>query len=162
MIRLLVFLVVLAAFALGFSWLADHPGEASLVWLGERVETDTTTLFLGLVAFVVAVMITIALVRALWGMPGSVFSFFGRRRRDKGWAALSRGMIAVGAGDVGTATRAAADARHLLGDEPLALLLEAQQAQLLGDRGSARRAFEAMLEMPETKLLGLRGLYVEG
>ena len=161
MIRLLVFLVALVALAVGFSWLADHPGEASVVWLGQRVETDTTTLILALGGLMVASVLIVALARAIWTAPGSIGSFFGRRRREKGWAALSRGMIAVGAGDLSTATKAAGDARHILGDEPLALLLEAQQAQLLGDRGSARRAFETMLEMPATRLLGLRGLYVE-
>lgn len=161
MIKLLVFLAALVGLAFGFSWLADHPGEASLTWLGQRIETDTTTLGIGVVVLLVALMITVALLRAVWNAPGSLGRFFGRRRREKGWAALSRGMIAVGAGDVGAATRASQDARAHLGDEPLALLLEAQQAQLLGDRGTARRAFEALLEKPETKLLGLRGLYVE-
>lgn len=161
MIKLLVFLAALVGLAFGFSWLADHPGEASLTWLGQRIETDTTTLGIGVVVLLVALMITIAILRAVWNAPGSLGRFFGRRRREKGWAALSRGMIAVGAGDVGAATRASQDARAHLGDEPLALLLEAQQAQLLGDRGTARRAFEALLEKPETKLLGLRGLYVE-
>lgn len=161
MFKLLVFLLALVGLAFGFSWLADHPGEASITWLGQRVETDTTTLGIGVVVLLVVLMIGVAVLRAVWNAPGSLGRFFGRRRRDKGWAALSRGMIAVGAGDVGAATRASQDARAHLGDEPLALLLEAQQAQLLGDRGTARRAFEALLEQPQTKLLGLRGLYVE-
>ncbi|NLH81877.1 MAG: heme biosynthesis protein HemY, partial [Phyllobacteriaceae bacterium] len=161
MIKLLVFLFALVAFAFGFSWPADHPGEASITWLGQRVETDTTTLGLGLVVLLVMLMLVITLIRVVWGAPGSIGSFFGRRRRDKGWAALSRGMIAVCAGDLGTAARASSDARAYLGDEPLALLLEAQQAQLLGDRGTAKRAFETMLDAPATRLLGLRGLYVE-
>ena len=161
MIRLLVFLVALVGLAFGFSWLADNPGEASLTWLGQRVETDTTTLGIGLVLLVVAVMVLVAILRAIWNLPGSIGSFFGRRRREKGWAALSRGMIAVGAGDLGAAGKASGDARHLLGDEPLALLLQAQHAQLLGDRETAKRAFEAMLDDPATRLLGMRGLYVE-
>lgn len=161
MIRLLVFLAALVGFAFGFSWLADHPGEASITWFGQHVETDTTTLGIGLVVLIVAVLIVLTIVRLIWNAPGSIGSFFGRRRREKGWAALSRGMIAVGAGDLGTAVKASADARAHLGDEPLALLLEAQQAQLLGDRGTARRAFETMLDDPRTRLLGLRGLYVE-
>ncbi|MER2604820.1 MAG: heme biosynthesis HemY N-terminal domain-containing protein [Siculibacillus sp.] len=161
MIRLLVFLAALVGFAVGFSWLADHPGEATFVWLGQRVETDITTVILAAVVGIVVVTIVLLILRAAWNAPGSIGSFFGRRRREKGWAALSRGMIAVGAGDLATAGKASADARHILGDEPLALLLEAQQAQLLGDRGSARRAFEQMLDNPATRLLGLRGLYVE-
>ncbi|MCE1235378.1 MAG: heme biosynthesis protein HemY [Hyphomicrobiales bacterium] len=161
MIRLLVFLLALVGLAFGFSWLADHPGEASITWLGQRVETDTTTLGIALAVGFVALIIVLVVLRAIWNAPGSLGSFFGRRRRERGWRALSRGMIAVGAGDLGVAVKAAADARSDLGDEPLALLLEAQQAQLLGDRGTAGRAFEAMLEKPETRLLGLRGLYVE-
>lgn len=161
MIRLLVFLVVLLALAFGFSWLADNPGEVTFVWLGQRVETDTTTAFVGLGALVVALVVALVILRWLVGMPGSIFGFFGRRRREKGWAALSRGLIAIGAGDLSTATKAAGEARWILGDEPLALVLEAQSAQLIGDRGGAERAFQTMLETPATKLLGLRGLYVE-
>src|SRR5205085_12292096 len=45
--------------------------------------------------------------------------------------------------------------------EPLTALLRAQTAQLRGDRDAARRSFEAMLDRPETELLGLRGLFLE-
>ncbi|MEI5617631.1 hypothetical protein WB403_51960, partial [Streptomyces brasiliscabiei] len=55
----------------------------------------------------------------------------------------------------------AQDARKILGSEPLALLLEAQTAQLGVNREGARAAFESMLEVPETRLLGLRGLFME-
>lgn len=161
MTRLLVFLAVLLLLAFGFSWLADNPGEVTFVWLGQRIETDTTTTFVALGVLVVAVIVVLVILRALVRMPGSIFGFFGRRRREKGWAALSRGLIAIGAGDLATATKAAGEARWILGDEPLALVLEAQSAQLIGDRGGAERAFQTMVETPATKLLGLRGLYVE-
>ena len=161
MIRLLVFLAVLVALAFGFAWLADRPGDVTLVWQGWRVETDLMTAAIAVVAAIVVVMILVAVARAIWHTPGAIGSFFGRRRREKGWAALSRGMIAVGAGDLGAALSASGEARGILGDEPLALLLEAQSAQLVGDRAGAKKAFEAMLDKPATKLLGLRGLYVE-
>jgi HemY protein len=45
--------------------------------------------------------------------------------------------------------------------EPLIKLLEAQTAMLEGRSDDARKGFEAMIEDPETKLLGLRGLYIE-
>ena len=44
---------------------------------------------------------------------------------------------------------------------PLALLLNAQEAQLAGDRVAAGRAFEAMAAREDTRMLGLRGLFVE-
>ena len=46
-------------------------------------------------------------------------------------------------------------------DDPLALLLHAQSAQLDGDREGAQRAFRAMAEREDTRLLGLRGLFIE-
>jgi HemY protein len=161
MIRLIAFLVFLLALAFGFSWLADRPGEVSLVWQGTRVDTDLMTMAIGTAVLIVVVMFVIAVIRAVWRTPGAIGSFFGRRRRDKGWAALSKGMIAVGAGDPVGAAKLAADARRILGAEPLALLLEAQAAQAIGDRKGAREAFEAMSKAPATRLLGLRGLYVE-
>ena len=161
MIRLLFFFAALVALAFGFAWLADRPGVVTFDWQGYHVETDVMTTTIAAVAGIVAVIFLLAMLRALWNTPGSIGSFFGRRRREKGWAALSRGMIAVGAGDLGGAVRASGEARGILGDEPLALLLEAQSAQLIGDRSGAKKAFERMLERPATRLLGMRGLYVE-
>jgi HemY protein len=40
-------------------------------------------------------------------------------------------------------------------------LLHAQSAQLDGDRSGAQRAFRAMAEREDTRLLGLRGLFIE-
>ena len=45
--------------------------------------------------------------------------------------------------------------------EPLIQLLDAQASLLEGDHDGAREKFEAMLDDPEMRLLGLRGLYLE-
>ena len=74
---------------------------------------------------------------------------------------MSRGIVAIGAGDRRAAEHLAAEAEKYAPGQPLTLLLRAQTAQLAGDRGGAEKAFRAMLAGPETKLLGLRGLYVE-
>ena len=83
------------------------------------------------------------------------------RKRAKGYAAVSRGMVAVGAGDSAAARRHAGEAERLLGREPLTLLLTAQAAQIAGDRSGAETAFRRMAEDSETRVLGLRGLFVE-
>ena len=67
------------------------------------------------------------------------------RRRARGFAAISRGLIAVGSGDARAAERSATEARRLLGDESMTLLLSAQAAQLSGDRPGAEAAFSRML-----------------
>ncbi len=70
-------------------------------------------------------------------------------------------MIAIGAGDRTLARQYAVQAQKALPNEPLTHLLRAQTAQLVGDRATSRRIFEAMLGSPDTEQLGLRGLFLE-
>jgi HemY protein len=83
------------------------------------------------------------------------------RRHKRGRDAVTRGLIAVGTGDHFAARRHAGIAKRLVHQDPLALLLHAQTAQLDGDRDGAQRAFRAMAEREDTRLLGLRGLFIE-
>ena len=161
MIRVLIFLLLLVAAALGISWLANHPGEISLTWQGYNIQT-TVAVATGIVA---AIALVLALVFGffgyLWNLPVHLSQRAKRRRKEKGYAALSRGMIAVGAGDAQLARRSAAEARKHLEQEPLTLLLGAQAAQLSGDRAGAEAAFHKLTQDAATRLLGLRGLHIE-
>jgi HemY protein len=161
MTRLLIFLVALALAAYGLTWLAENPGEIALTWRG--VEYDVSLMVgLGVVAGL-AVLLALAwgVVRFVFRLPSLVSLAAKARRREKGYAALSRGMVAVGSGDARAASRDAAEARKHLGDQPLTKLLRAQAAQLAGDRAGAAAAFRDMLEHPQTHALGLRGLHIE-
>ncbi len=106
-------------------------------------------------------MILWSVIRFVFRIPTLMSLTARMRRRNKGFAALTRGMVAAGAGDAKTAARAARDAEKLMGSEPLALLLSAQAAQLSGDRAGAERIFRRMVDQPDTRLLGLRGLHAE-
>lgn len=161
MIRLLVFLVLVFVLALAGAWVADRPGAVEIDWLGYQIQTSTTVAVVGLVAVVVAAIILWSLFRAILRSPGKLSRFFHRRKKDKGYRALSNGLIAVGSGDYRLARRYSVEARRTLPNEPSVALLEAQTAQLGGDRTQARSVFEGMLEDRETRLLGLRGLYIE-
>lgn len=161
MIRILIILAVLAALAAGLSWLADRPGEIVLTWQGYEIATSLMAAAFGVLILVALLLFTWTLLRLLWRTPGAVGGFFRTRKRSRGFQAVTQGMIAVGSGDVARAKKTATEAQRILGDEPLALLLRAQSAQLSGDRAAAETAFRAMLASPETKPLGLRGLFVE-
>lgn len=161
MIKIVVFLLVLTILAFGFAWIADQPGSVALSFAGQTYEMDlVVALGFGL-AVVVACMILWSILRFIFRIPTLMSLTARMRRRNKGFAALSRGMIAAGAGDAKTAARAARDAEKLMGGEPLALLLSAQAAQLAGDRAGAERIFRRMIDQPDTRLLGLRGLHAE-
>ena len=93
--------------------------------------------------------------------PGRFRHAWRLRRRERGYRALTLGMVAVAAGDADEARRQTRRADGLLGEPPLTMLLAAQTAQLDGDDNAARRYFEQMLERPETAFLGLRGLLMQ-
>jgi HemY protein len=161
MIRILVFLIALALIASGFAWIADRPGDLMLTWMGYRIETSLMVAFVALIVLVVAAIVIWSVLRGLWRAPEQVSLFFRHRRAMRGYLAISRGLIAVGSGDLRLARRAADDAGRLSPGDPLTLLLEAQAAQMAGDRSGAEHAFHAMTRRDETRLLGLRGLYIE-
>ncbi|HET7714315.1 MAG TPA: heme biosynthesis HemY N-terminal domain-containing protein [Bauldia sp.] len=161
MLRVLVYLVIVFLVAAGAAWLADRPGEVVLHWQGYEIRTSLLLAAAGVLAVMAVIGIVWALLRAIFRAPRLFNSYLGRRRRDRGYRALTQGIIAVGAGDARAARKAAEESRTLLGQEPLVLLLSAQAAQLAGDNAAARSSFEALAARPETKLLGLHGLFVE-
>jgi hypothetical protein len=44
MIRVIIYLIVLAALAYGAVWLAERPGEVAITWQGERIDTSVMVL----------------------------------------------------------------------------------------------------------------------
>ena len=161
MVRVVLFLLLLAALAFGAAWIADQPGTVSVLWLGRQIEFEVLTGIVGLLVAAAAAMALIGIVKWLIASPALAARAMRRRRDRRGRDAVSRGIVAIGAGDRRTAEHLAAEAEKYAPGQPLTLLLRAQTAQLAGDRGGAEKAFRAMLAGPETKLLGLRGLYVE-
>lgn len=161
MIRLLIFIALVFAAALGMAWIADRPGLVTLDWQGYRIETGLMTAAVALLALLAIGIFLWNLALLLMRSPGLVGRFFRRRRRDRGYDALSKGMLALGVGDAASASRHGGEAAKLLGHEPATSLLLAQSAQLAGRHEEARGRFEAMLEDPALRPVGLHGLYVE-
>jgi HemY protein len=159
MFRVLFFFVVLIALALGDAWLVDHPGQIMLTWQGYRIETSFLVGLGVLLAAVAALVMMWNILRYPLRLPPAMSVANRARRREKGYAALSRGIVAVGMGDARLASKAAAEVQRLLPGEPLALLLTAEAAQLTGDHRAVEAAFKEMTLRDHTRLLGLRGLH---
>src|SRR5437660_6183361 len=161
MYRIILFLVLIALAAAGAAWIADQTGDVTLSWGGWRAETSLPVFVLALGIAIVAGMLGWTILRALWRMPERVRRSRRERRHARGRHAITHGLLAIGHGD-STAARLHADvARRHAAHDPLALLLHAQSAQLDGDREAAKAAFRAMAEREDTRLLGLRGLFIE-
>jgi len=161
MIRVVAFLILAGLAASGAIWLADRPGEVAITWLGYRADTSMMVALAAIALIAVAAVIAWSAVRLVLRSPQIAAGALRDRRRRKGHEAISRGLIAVGAGDTRAALRFAGNAERNAPTEPLALLLRAQTAQLSGDRAGADEAFRAMAGRSDMRLLGLRGLYVE-
>lgn len=162
-LKVLFFLALILAAGFGFSWIADRPGDISLVWQGQSYQTTLIVAITALVALVALVMAFWWVIRTLWTSPHSVRRFFRARKRDRGYQALSTGLIAAGAGNALLARKMSARARGLIraDQEPLIRVLDAQTALIEGRYDEARRLYQEMSDDPETRELGLRGLYVE-
>src|SRR3984885_7532639 len=161
MYRIILFLLLIALAALGAAWVADQPGEVLLSWGGWRAHPKLPgfVLLLGLV--IVAAILVWTRLLTLWRLPKRIRRSRRERRLARGRHAITQGLLAIGHGDSSAARLHANVARRHAANDPLALLLHAQSAQLDGDRDGARRAFHAMAEREDTRLLGLRGLFIE-
>jgi HemY protein len=159
--RLLFYVIGLAILVAGAVWLADRPGNVSIRWGDYLITTSVAVL----VVAVIVLSVVVAVLYRIWVWlrkgPGRMRKSLTQHRREKGYEALTRGLVALAAGDSTEARRFARKADDMLDRPPLTLLLSAQAAQLDGDDKAATDTFEAMVERPETEFLGLRGLMVE-
>jgi HemY protein len=161
MIRIILFLLLIALGAAGAAWIAEQPGDVMLSWGSVKLTTKLPVFVLGLGIVVVAAMMLWSILRGLWRTPERMRRGRRERRQARGRHAITQGLLAIGHGDSSAARMHAEAARRHAAHDPLALLLHAQSAQLDGDRVGAQRAFRAMADREDTRLLGLRGLFIE-
>jgi HemY protein len=157
-IRGLLGLLVVAGLITAAIFFADHPGQVEIVWQGWQVDTSVGVLAVAAMVAGVTIASLFRLVSLILDSPRAFLRHRRERRRRAGYRALTRGMVAVAAGDPHEAQRCSRRADALLADPPLTLLLSAQAAQLGGDETAAKKFLTAMLDRPEMEFLGLRGL----
>jgi HemY protein len=161
MIRIILFLILIGAAAVGAAWVAEQHGDVVMTWGPYRIEATLPVAVLAVFLLIVAALLLWSILRALIRAPGHIRRRHHARRHARGRHAITHGLLAIGHGDPAAARQHANVARKLASDDPLTLLLHAQAAQLEGDRQAAQRAFRVMAERADTRLLGLRGLFIE-
>lgn len=161
MLRIVLFLVLIALAGAGAAWVADQPGDVVLTWGVFRASPSIPVFVLCLGIFAVLIVLLWSMLTVIWRMPGAMRRRRNEKRHARGRHAITYGLLAIGHGDTALARRHAEAARRHAPNDPLALLLHAQSAQLDGNRDEAQRAFRAMAEREDTRLLGLRGLFIE-
>lgn len=158
MIKILAYAIKIAiVLAIGY-WLIENPGTLTLDWQGYIVSAETPIVAVIMLAVLVAIAVIYNLYRSLLDWPSRWGIGRGIKKRSRGYEALTKGLIAVAAGDGTMAVKQSSKARKLLDDAPLTMLLSAQAAHLSGDAETARDSFRAMLDQPELAFFGIRGL----
>ena len=161
MIRAILYFAGIVAVTVALAWLADQPGSIDIKWGGYEFSSSIFVAVIGLSFALFMLWLAWSAFTSLLSSPAMILNRLRQRRNKKSLTALSRGLIAVGAGDARLARKYAKQAARGLPNEPMSALLRAQAAQLAGDRLMVQRIYESMLESPETELLGLRGLFSE-
>ena len=156
MLRVFIYFafVVLAAVIAG--WFGERPGSVIINWLNYRIETSLVAVLVGLGLIIILFIVLFRLWLMLVQGSATVKRHFEERRKNRGVLALTRGMVALAAGDSFAAQRFAKQAEVLPNDlQPLTMLLSAHSAQSRGDEQAAKKYFSQMLELPEMEFLGL-------
>ena len=156
------FILVVSFFAVFIAIeVADIPGEVLFIWEGWRVVAPIPILFLSAFTLGLVLILIFSLWRGLWIAPARLVAAYKQSRQERGYRALTQGMVAVAAGDANEARRQAKRAEALSDAPPLTMLLAAQAAQLQGEEEAATAYFRDMLKTEETAFLGLRGLLIQ-
>ncbi|MGZ8362277.1 MAG: heme biosynthesis HemY N-terminal domain-containing protein, partial [Caulobacteraceae bacterium] len=159
MIRAALALVLIAALIVAVTALMGEPGRATIEWLGWRLDMTAAAAVLliaagGLVSAVFWKLIGIAIEA-----PRRAAKARSEHRRQQGLELITRGFVAVEAGEGGEARRCALKAAELVDEaQDLVRVLAAQAAEAQGDQTAAETAYAAMLGAPRLSVAGYRGL----
>ncbi len=152
---ILLGIIVLIALSIG---LFGDPGTASLSWMNYRIDTTATAAVI-LVGFMTLMALSFWNV-VLW-LARSPQRAERRRiaqRRKQADEALTRGFIAMAAGDAEQARRLAVKAQDLSDNMALVHILTALAAEESRDTTAIHAAYTTMLSVPDLRLAGLKGL----
>lgn len=159
MIKALWFMTKIALVVTLCVWIAERPGTVSVEWMEYEFHFQFGFfLLLGLIALLCALFLH-GIIRGLLDLPKNITKHRQKKRTEKGYIALTRGLTAVAAGDQKTAQQQANRASTLLSSEHgLPLLLEAQAARMDGREEDAEEHFIKLTQHKDTAFLGVRGL----
>ena len=160
MLRLLGFFIVTGALMFGAAWIFENDNPLQIRWFdGQVYDWSLAWLIVAGLAFALAAVVVYELLRIVLGYPVRWWRKRRVNRQLDGLRTVTRGMMAVAAGDGTQAKELKREAEKLLGErEPAALLLAAQAAELDDNHEVAQLKYRQMLRQRPTALLGLRGL----
>lgn len=164
-IKIVVFIALVAAVTFGASFLLELDGGVRIVMAGLEINLTPIKAVIALVLLVLAIWLLmklagmlVAVLRFINGDDTALSRYFDRSRQEKGYRALSEGMLALASGEGDLAMARAAKAEKYLRKPALTNLITAQAAEMSGDRRKAEEVYKRLLTNEKTRFVGVRGI----
>ncbi|KIN62864.1 HemY domain protein [Sulfitobacter noctilucicola] len=165
LIKIVVFVAVVAALAWGAGYLLESQGGVQVTVLGTEFSFGPLQSVIAVIVLLVAVWLLLkifSLLVATWkflnGDETALSRYFDRNRERKGFDALSEGLMALASGEGRVALAKAQKADKYLNKPALTNLLTAQAAELAGDRKMAEETYRKLVADESTRFVGVRGI----
>lgn len=165
LIKAVIFIGLAIGLAFGLTYILETPGSVRIAFSGREFNLEPIGFVVAIVALLLAFWIllrlagfVVALLRFIIGDETAISRFWGRNRERRGYDALAEGMIALASGEGATAIAKANKAERLLKRPELTRLLNAQAAEMSGDRDQAMKYYKELLQDNRTRFVGVRGI----
>ncbi|MCY3878307.1 MAG: heme biosynthesis protein HemY [Rhodobacteraceae bacterium] len=165
LIKIMLFLAAVTVFGLTVSHVAEIKTPIRLEVAGNEYTLEpVTVLVLGLCALAVLWFLIFmlglgrAIVSFLLGNETALSRYFNRDREQKGFDALSDGLLALASGDPKLALAKVARAESLLKRPEITGIITAQAAERTGDSKKAIAAYKSLLKDDRTRFAAISGL----
>ncbi len=165
LIKIVVFVAVIAALAWGAGYLLESQGGIQITVMGTEFSFGPLQSVIAIIVLMIAVWLLLkifSLLVATWkflnGDETALSRYFDRNRERKGFEALSEGLMALASGEGKIAMAKAQKADKYLNKPALTNLLTAQAAELAGDRRKAEETYRKLVEDEQTRFVGVRGI----
>ncbi|MCQ0091945.1 heme biosynthesis protein HemY [Roseovarius sp. M141] len=164
-IKIVVFLVLVVLVTFGASYLLELDGGVRIVMAGVELNLTPLKAVLGLAIIILGLWLLmrlaallIAVLKFINGDETAISRYFDRNRQEKGYRALSEGMLALASGEGDVAMARAARAERYLKKPALTNLVTAQAAEMAGNRAKAEEVYKRLLKDDSTRFVGVRGI----
>ena len=160
MLRSLWFILQIAILTGLLIWAAQYPGTVTFNWLSYELTVQIGLFLCGIYALIFLTVHAHNIWRHITGIPAAIFQHFEQRAKTHSRNNLAKGLSALAAGDLKSATRLTSKIKddHFNDSPGLLLLLQAQTARLKGSDSEAQRLFTRLAKDKNAGFLGVRAL----
>jgi len=165
LIKIVLFIVLIAALTIGVGYLADSSGGVRIAVGNTEFNLDPLRAGIAASVLVLAIWLMlrlagllIAVLHFINGDETAMSRYFDRNRERQGFEALADGMTALASGEGRLAMSKAAKAEKYLRRPELTNLITAQAAEMSGDRKKAEEVYKRLLKDDRTRFVGVRGI----